>query len=208
MKPLASPSATQFLFQNFLRRPVVKRRKRGSARGWAVEIRQQRGGRLVIADVPAAVDIAIANAMLQRNAPLPTRCACGGACERRELAGALARHCHGAIARKPVRPVLVAGLQRLLDQQAAKARAVDEEVRLDAPVVIQMQRADETILWAQLHVQHFALDARDTPCLRVPAQVLGVEPRVEVKRIGKERPRRPVIVRGAPETASLGRGRY
>ena len=32
MKPLASPSAMQFLFQNFFRRPVVKLKNRGSAR--------------------------------------------------------------------------------------------------------------------------------------------------------------------------------
>ena len=70
-KPLARPSATQFLFQNFLRRPVVKRSKRGSASALAVEIGEQRRGGFVVADEAAAIHIAVADAMLQRNAPLP-----------------------------------------------------------------------------------------------------------------------------------------
>ena len=71
MKPLASPSAMQFLFQNFLRRPVVKLRNLRLGQRLAIEIRQQRRRRLVIADEATAVHVAVADPMLQRNAPLP-----------------------------------------------------------------------------------------------------------------------------------------
>jgi len=39
-------------------------------------------------------------------------------------------------------PVLVAGLQRLLDQQATEARAVDEELALDTLAALQDDRVD------------------------------------------------------------------
>ena len=46
----------------------------------------------------------------------------------------------GAVAGQPVRPVLVAGLQRLLDQQPAEATAVDEQVAVDAAAIVEPQR--------------------------------------------------------------------
>ena len=70
MKPPARPIATTFLFQIFLRLPVVKRSSRGCAERPAVEIAAA-SPRLIVADEAAAVDVAVAGAMLQRDAPLP-----------------------------------------------------------------------------------------------------------------------------------------
>ena len=55
-------------------------------------------------------------------------------------AGLLAGHGHRAIAGQPVGPVVVAGLQRLLDQQAAESRAIDEQVAGDARAGLQRHR--------------------------------------------------------------------
>ena len=69
MNLLARPTATTFLFQNFLRRPVTKAQVRGSAnfspsrlcsRGWPV-LAHELAGKYAVADV-----------VLQRDAPLPT----------------------------------------------------------------------------------------------------------------------------------------
>src|SRR5690606_17726264 len=96
----------------------------------SVQIREQCRSRLVVADEAAAIHVPVANAMLQRDAPLPAGGVCRRACVGRQLATAVARHGHGAIARKPLRPFLVAGLERLLDEQALKTRAVNEQVSL------------------------------------------------------------------------------
>ena len=74
--------------------------------------------------------------------PLPTRC-CSGMRHCQPASRAIERvyghgsrhgfglHRDGAVVEQPVRPVLVADVQRLADQQAAEAGAVDEQVALD-----------------------------------------------------------------------------
>src|SRR5690606_10662842 len=56
----------------------------------AVQIREQRRGGLVVADELAAVHVAVADAMLQRNAPLPSGAARGRARVRDGIARARA----------------------------------------------------------------------------------------------------------------------
>ena len=75
--------------------------------------------------------------MLQGNAPLPARLPRGRERVRGERAGALAGDSDGPVTGQPVRPVLVAGLQCPLDQQAAKTRAVDVQIGLDALAALQ-----------------------------------------------------------------------
>ena len=97
----------------------------------AVEVgEQQLLGRLVV-DMLARIDEAVAGAVLERNAPLPSRLARRRPRIGSERIGARAGHRHRPVAGQPVAPVLVTGLQRLLDQQSAKARAVDEEIGRD-----------------------------------------------------------------------------
>ena len=115
--------------------------------------------RRVVVDEAAAIDIAVADAVLQRDAPLPARLASDGqgVRRRRRVAGAL--HGDGAVAGQPARPVLIAGLQRLLDQQAAKAAAIYEEVAVDARAVLQIEALDEAGFGMQRDVRHPAFDA-------------------------------------------------
>ena len=112
----------------------------------AVEVGEQQllGG--IVVDMLARIDEAVAGAMLERDPPLPARLARGRARVGRERCGAGARHRHRAIARQPMAPVLVAGLQRLLDQQPAEARAIDEEVGLDLAAALERDRGDVAVL--------------------------------------------------------------
>ncbi len=127
MNPLARPRHRQFLLQkasSFC--PCCVDRPRLGAR-LAVEVgHQRRHGSSP--PITARIDIAVACAMLQRNAPLPSRVARSRARVGGQNRRAFARHRHGAIARQPVRPALEAGLQRLLDQKAAEAGTIDEEI--------------------------------------------------------------------------------
>ena len=73
----------------------------------------------------------------------PTSCAVARVCE--ESGPELAGDGGGAVAGQPLEPVLVSGLQRALDQQAAKAAAVDEEIALDLLASLERHRGDATI---------------------------------------------------------------
>src|SRR5207248_4809906 len=86
---------------------------------------------LVIADEIARIDVAVADAVLERNAPLPARLARGRTRVRGEWRSVLARRRDGAVARQPFGPILVSRVQRLLDQQPGKAAAVDEQIGLE-----------------------------------------------------------------------------
>ena len=131
--PPARPMATHVAVPGLAAAPGREAQRTRVGQRLAVEARQQLRGRFVVADEVAAVDVAVAHAVLQRNAPLPAGLARRGARVRRERPDVLAGHGHGAIAGQPVRPFVVAGLERLLDEQAAKARAVDEQVAGDRP---------------------------------------------------------------------------
>ena len=104
-------------------------------------------------------------------------------------AGPRARHRHRAIARQPVRPILVAGLQRLLDQQAAEARAIDEEIGLDLPAALERDRGDVAIL-VHADIDDLAFGALDPVLLGKAAQIFGVERGVELERVGDMADRR------------------
>src|SRR4051812_46171064 len=109
--------------------------------------------------------MAVAHPVLQRNAPLPPALMGGRAREWVWVARVAARRGDGAIARKPLRPVLVSGLERLLDQQPAKAGAVDEELAFDDPAVGKLHRFDESVLAAKLDVDDLAFDPVDAVAL-------------------------------------------
>src|SRR3546814_6032225 len=102
----------------------VRQRRAGEARA------QQRLG-LVMVQMRARIDIAVAGAVLERDAPLPPRLARGCTREGRGIALAFARHRDRAVAGEPVVPFGIAGVERAFDEQAAKARAVGE-VRSEA----------------------------------------------------------------------------
>src|SRR5207248_5836861 len=104
------------------KRPRIRQRR-------PVEIRQQRRSGLVVGDMGARVDIAVPDPVLERNSPLPPRRTRRRPSQRQMIAAELARHRKRPVARQPLRPILKSGLERLLDQQPAKAGAIDEKIR-------------------------------------------------------------------------------
>ena len=99
----------------------------------------------------------------------------------RHAAGGLGLHGQRAVGRQPVAPILVAGLERLFDQQAAKAGAIDEQVAFDARAVFQHQRSDEAALAVLLDAGDLAFDAPDTLAARIwPRRKRRVEAGIEM----------------------------
>src|SRR6185437_9509411 len=150
----------------------------------SVELPQQGGRGFVIADVSTGVHVAVAGAVLQRDAPGPAGLARGAAHERRGRTGVFAGHDHCAVARQPMRPVLVAGVQGLLDQQPAETGAIEEQVALDAFAAFQYHRLDETVVAAQLHIDDRAFGTTHPQILRITTQQPPVQARVEMVGVG------------------------
>src|SRR5688500_7186526 len=92
----------------------------------------------------AGIDQSVAHPMLERNAPLPSGIMRRGAGVGIGRAGkfALRRDC--PVARQPVRPVLIAAVERLLDEQSAKARAIDEQIPFENFAAFERHGFDET----------------------------------------------------------------
>ena len=117
--------------------------------------------------------------------PLPSRC-CSGMHHAAHAVHTLDR----TRRRLAVAPVVVAGLEGLLDQQPAEARAVDEQLAGDAFAVVQRDRVDETALGILLDADHLAFGAHNAARLGVAAQEARVEAGVEVVGVGDVRQRR------------------
>src|SRR5690606_23166121 len=86
----------------------------------------------------------------------------------------------GAVGRQPVVPVDEAGLEGLLDQQAAETGAVDEQVALHHLAVLEHQGLDETVLRILAHLAALALAAIQAAALALAAHERRVQRRVEV----------------------------
>ena len=94
--------------------------------------------------------MAVADPVLQRDAPLPARLTRDDAGQRHQRIDRRTRHRDRAVALQPFRPVLEPGLELLLDQQAAEAGAVDEQVAGDARAVGEQDRGDVAVLLVAL----------------------------------------------------------
>ncbi|EEF25313.1 conserved hypothetical protein, partial [Ricinus communis] len=145
---------------------------------------QQHAPRLLVRHESVAVHVAVAVAVLQRDAPLPARGLRRRPRVRREAVGQGAGHGLRAVTGQHGAPVLVAGLVHAFDQQAAEARAIDEQVALDAAAVLQLQGRDEARFRMLLDVADRALDALHAARRRVLAQVQRIQARIELERIG------------------------
>src|SRR5947209_15221331 len=118
--------------------------------------------------------------MLQRNTPLPSRIAGRCPSERREWFGARAGHGHCAVAWQPMTPILVSGLESLLDQQAAEPRTVDKEIGLNDAAVLKGHGRD-VAAFVQADLDDPALRPDHAVLLGHAAEVFGVERRIELK---------------------------
>ena len=79
--------------------------------GRLIEAREQLLARLVLVDEAAREDIAVAGAVLQRDAPAPACIHRRDASVGRQVAAALGRNRKRAVARKPLRPVVPADVR-------------------------------------------------------------------------------------------------
>lgn len=75
-------------------------------------------------------------------------------------------------------------MQGLLDQEAANAGAVEEEVAGDGLAALHHHRLDKTVLAAQAHIDDLAFDAAHAAPLAQAPQIARIERRVEVIGVG------------------------
>ncbi|PAV70132.1 hypothetical protein WR25_17276 [Diploscapter pachys] len=165
--------------------------------------RPRRGGGGIVAQEVAGIDIAVAGAVLQRDAPAPPRRHRDRASIGRHRRLGPARHRHRPIGGQPARPVLERLAQRLAQQQRSEAGAVDEQVAFDPRAIGQRYRDDIAALAIAFHVDN---DPFAAPCAHLfgkTAQIGREQQRIELIGIA-ERPRErpPVHLRhGEPPLA-------
>src|SRR5690349_1343530 len=187
-KPAGKSERHAVLVPEFPPPPGLEAQQSRIGQRLAFDMLQKRRGGLVIADVARTVDVSVACPVLQGNSPLPAGLMSPGARVRNEtFRPALAGDRERAIARQPVRPVLVAGAQRLFDEQPAETRAIQKEIAGNRGAIFQANRFDEPALAMAIDADDLAFDANDATLLGVTPQESGVEPRVEVERIGELR---------------------
>ena len=80
-------------------------------------------------------------------------------------------------------PVLVACLERFLDEQAAEAAAVDEQIGSDQLPTVEGDRLDESVLRVDRDTAHLALDPLYAAGLRKSAQVTREAGGIEMQGI-------------------------
>ena len=155
----------------------------------ALDIGEQRRRGCIVGQATAAIDVAVAGAVLERDAPLPPGLARDRprVGQRRPDIGA--RHRNGTVARQPVRPIVIARRQFALDQQPAKPGAVEEQVAGDPLARGEHQRRDIAALAIALDTIDAALGALDAAVDGEAAQVSRVQSGVEMKGIGHRRDR-------------------
>ena len=105
-----------------------------------------------------------------------------------------------------MRPVFIASLERLLDQQSPEPGTIDVQIRFDLGSIIELQRVDEPVLTAQLYVHHFPLEPLHPSRLRVLAQIHSVQTRIKMKRVGKTGKNESRVLYGTHELAKIRRG--
>ena len=162
--------------------------------------------RLGVAQVGAAVDVAVADAMLQRDAPLPAGGPRRGQRVGRARAGELRRHRYRPVARQHVAPVQIAGLQGLLDQQPAKAAAIDIQIGLQPRAVGEHQLIEKSV-GALGRGRDGTFQSRHAALLGITAQILGDQRGVELQRIAQAGGRPLGLGVRKPELAGIAQRR-
>src|SRR5947209_10056086 len=103
--------------------------------------------------------MAVAGAVLQRDAPWPAGRMRGRPRVGQQRIGALGRYRDGTVARQPLAPILGWYAELLAEEQAAKARAVDEQIAAHPAVVVELHCGDEASLAVLLDLDDLAFDA-------------------------------------------------
>ena len=173
----------------------------------ALDRRDQRIGGRLIRHMRAGIDIAIADAVLERDPPLPPgRFRRGSRIGLDRSLGRRARHGDGAVAGQPARPVLPRLCHGVAEQQAAEAGAVDEQVAFDRVARVEAERADVAAHGILVH-RH---DPRFGPARAVrfskAAQIGAEQRRIELIGIAEARGEVARRTIGNGEAVTLGGG--
>ncbi len=151
--------------------------------------------------------MAIARSVLQADAPLPTGGTRGGARVGRQLLGTRAGHNDRAVARQPMAPTLVTRVQCLLDQEPAKATAIDEEIAVHLLATLKANCLHMAVLRIEHRVLHTRCDPLHTKTFCMPAQEACIEPCVDMESMVDLRQRRRPEARVRPHEAMRTRRR-
>jgi hypothetical protein len=138
----------------------------------------------IVGNEIAAINPTIAGAVLQGDAPLPAHRMGDGARIRHQIDQTRALHRHRAVAGQPMTPVLIGPAQRLADQQAPLARAVDEQIARHIAPIGQPQHRDIAGQPIAANLDDRPFCAFDTPRLGMGAQKGGIEPASKWKAWG------------------------
>src|SRR5947209_16723591 len=131
--------------------------------------------------------MAVAGAMLERNAPLPASLARRDASQRHQRFGPCTWYRDRAITLQPLGPGFEPGLELLFDEQPAKTRAIDEQVAFDAGAAGEQHRRNVAVLLIAFDRDDLAFVPQDAALFGESAQEPGVEACVELVRIGERR---------------------
>ena len=124
--------------------------------------------------------MAVAGAMLKRDAPLPSRAVSGRACERGRRFRIRRRDCNCSIHREPAAPILITCPERVFDQQPAETRTVDKEFAIDALPVFQDDCGNVSVFGVAVDTGDPSLRPRHSAILGELPQESGVEASVEM----------------------------
>ena len=118
--------------------------------------------------------------MLQRNLPTPAGLMSDRARVRHRWLDGFGLNRDGGVAGEPVPPILEAGVQGLLDEKTAEARAVDEEIARQHCSRVQGERLDEAGFSIHLHRADLPFDPLHAVALGHPSEKSGVERSIDV----------------------------
>jgi len=85
-----------------------------------------------------------------------------------------------AVAGQPLLPFFVTGPERLFYQQPSKSRSIDKQLTFDAPLTADIHRPNKAALRVQLDVLDLAFKSLHTQMLGIPAQIRGIQRRIEM----------------------------
>ena len=181
----------------------------GFGQGPAVEAGEQKLQRGILVHVSRGIDVAVADAVLERDAPLPTGGAGRGAGQRLVVAAEFTGDSDGAVAGQPSGPVHERHPERLAEQKRAETGAVEKQLALDLGAVVERDRGEKAGLGMLADLGDAPLDPRDALLLGPSAKEEGVARGVELEGVGQPRQRRIGLIRPRPghPAALAGHGR-
>ena len=114
--------------------------------GFSSDVVDQNAMCLIIRHIFIAIDMAVAVAVLQGNLPLPSRRmgSCAGVRQWSTAIFTQAWQCYRTVAGQIIGPIVIPRFQRLFDQQAAEAGAINKQIALQHVAIFHGHRRYKT----------------------------------------------------------------